>query len=566
MPYGWAPDASTIKLLSDKGVKIVKENGGGWAILAKGRGLAGFSVETGKCQGEILVRESLSEKPRMETGQLSGETEKKLAEIKNSGRSVLEQARMVKVWVRRTLKYSNESAMNGVYRSGAPSGYFQRIEENKKADCDVANTFFVALLARLDIAARLVVGHYVKSKDKRGAAVISSGTGHAWAEVWDGSLWHRLDATPPGDPAMDEEETDETPDEETGEGDWGEQEAKELSDEELAEMMEKAEKTLKEKEQTPAERYVAAFVEEVGCSPEEAWQILGQIEATRGLRDRQGRLIRSRLLGEFQKIIQENMVERRRYKAPVRLSDGEDLVEPVDAILDIETGEADPTGFARHELKVKREQIYGGFDVIFVVDKSGSMSETSPESGQPKWAEQQKFVFLFMDALYAASLEFKRQKIKLMSPLDVRAALVSFRADGAKKELPPGSVWGPKEQYHVWKTLQSNVGGGTPDHLGLAAAQSLIAEDKAKKDRLRLVLVSADGGSDNISATIAAKEALKSQGVIVKAAGIGAGAQAVKATYYPDGENLPDFDAVPDWAAQEVIAEAKKLNPKKIKR
>jgi len=160
--------------------------------------------------------------------------------------------------------------------------------------------------------------------------------------------------------------------------------------------------------------------------------------------------------------------------------------------------------------------------------------------------------------------------VKLISPIDIRSGLVSFQAGGAAVELPLGSTWGPKEQYQVWKALQKNVGGGTPDHLGLDSARQVINQDIAQnpreKKRLRLVIVGADGGSDNKSATMRAKETLKSIGAVVKAAGIGAGAKEVEATYYPDGKNLDSFEDIPDFVAEEIIAEAKKLYPKKIRR
>ena len=76
----------------------------------------------------------------------------------------------------------------------------------------------------------------------------------------------------------------------------------------------------------------------------------------------------------------------------------------------------------------------------------------------------------------------------------------------------------------------------------------------------------ADGGSDSVEATIAAKESLKSFGVVVKAAGIGSGARQVVSTYTPDGRNLESFADAPDWAAQEVISQAQRLYPKKIKK
>ncbi|MBI4087205.1 MAG: hypothetical protein HY434_00020 [Candidatus Liptonbacteria bacterium] len=578
MPYGFYPDVSRLKIypLTSGGVgvhgggkvKILEDGRGGYILDTRGEKLTSFSVELGR--GVISQPEKEGAVLKIDSGKLSKDTESKLDEVKKLNVSPFEKARLLKAYVRQFLRYSNESAMNAVYQGGNPKEYFKRIEEHKKADCDVANTYFAALLSRLLIPVRMVTGHYVKVKDRSGNAAISSGTGHAWVEVWDGGSWQKLDATPPGDPNMDDEEMDENKDDSALEGDFAEQEAEEISNEELEKLIDEAKAELGKKEDKKGEVSALRFAEDAGCTPEEAKEILRQIDAARELRDRRGRKIRDRIVSEFQKIIKENSVERSRYKAPVRLSDAHELADPVEAALDIEAGEAEPGGFAKYEQKTEREQIYGGFDAIFVVDKSGSMGETDPKSGSPKWKEQQKFVFVFMDALYFTAQEFKRERIRLISPIDIRSGLVSFQAGGAAIELPLGSKWGPKEQYQVWKALQKNVGGGTPDHLGLGSVQKIIEEDIAQnpqeKKRLRLVIVGADGGSDSTSATMQAKESLKSVGAVVKAAGIGAGAKEVEATYYPDGKNLESFEELPDFAAEEVIAEARKLYPKKVKR
>ncbi len=568
MPYGFRPDERTLKISGKGKVDILEDGHGGYVLQTKGDGLTSFSVELAR--GIIPREEKAGGLLRLETGKLSRETEAKLDEIKKLKAQAPEKARLLKAYVKQTLHYSNESAMNAVYQGGNPKDYFRRIEEHKKADCDVANTYFAALLSRLEIPTRMVTGHYVQVKNRQGNAAISSGTGHAWVEVWNGQSWEKLDATPPGDPNMDDEEMDENKDDSVLEGDFGETDAEEISNEELEKMIADAKAELDKKEGKKGETAALRFAEDAGCTPEEAKEILKQIEGARELRDKRGRRIRDRIVAEFQKIVKDNMVERLRYKAPVRLPDADELVDPVEAALDIEAGEAEPGGFAKHEQKIEREQIYGGFDAIFVVDKSGSMGETDSKSGLPKWKEQQKFVFVFMDSLYATAQEFKRERIKLVSPIDIRSGLVSFQAGGAAIELPLGSAWGPKEQYQVWRALQKNVGGGTPDNLGLNSAQQVIEQDIAQnpqeKKRLRLVIVGADGGSDNKSATMQAKESLKSTGAVVKAAGIGSGAREVEATYYPDGKNLESFEDLPDFAAEEIIAEAKKLYPRKVKR
>lgn len=569
MPYGFAPDVSTLKTQRNEIVQILADGHGRFVIDASRlSGLITFSVEIGK--NPQSVPESPPKQGQKFTQNFSSETETKLTEIAQGNLAVMEKARLLKAYVRSTLKYSNDSSFNAVYRSGKPEQYFARIEQHKQADCDVANSYFIALLWRAGIHARLVSGHYVKTKNKQNAAVISSGTGHAWAEIWDGKDWQRLDATPPGDPNMDDQEMDEEASDAAMEGDFGEQDAEILSDEELEKLMQEAQAALEKKEKAPEELAALSFAEQAGCSPEEAKQILKRITEAREKRDKQGRNIRARMLAEWQKIIQDNMVDRSRYTSPIRMSQGQELADPVEAVLDLRAGEADPTGFSKFERKTEQEQIYGGFDGFLVVDKSGSMAETDPVSGRPKWEDQQLFTFLLIDSMYAAAQEFKRQKVKLISPMDVRVALVSFSAGGGRVELPLGTVWGPKEQLQVWKSLQENVGGGTPDHLGLQTVGKMIEQDSKQrpqdKQRLRLVLVSADGGSDNVAATISAKESLKSSGAVVKAAGIGSGSRQVVSTYGPDGTNLESFGDAPDWAANEVITQAKLLRPKKIKR
>ncbi|OGE83255.1 MAG: hypothetical protein A3B10_01210 [Candidatus Doudnabacteria bacterium RIFCSPLOWO2_01_FULL_44_21] len=569
MPYGFAPDISTLRTQGGETLEIQSDGHGSFVIDAtKLSGLTSFSAEIGRNLEPKF--ESDPGKPKKGTESFSRETETKLAEISGSKQSTIDQARSLKAYVKSTLKYSNDSSFNAVYRTGDPAKYFSRIEQHKQADCDVANTYFVSLLRRLGIQSRLVSGHYVKVKDNQGAAVISSGTGHAWAEVWDGKTWQRLDATPPGDPNMDDQEMDEETSDSAFEGDFGEQEAEVLSDEELEQLMADAEKALDKKERAPEDLAALSFAEQAECSPEEAKLILAKIKEAKEKRDKQGRNIRSRLLAEWQKIIQDNLVNRTRYTAPIRLSRGQELADPVEAALDMKAGEADPSGFSKFDHKTEREQIYGGFDAFLVVDKSGSMAETDPSSGKPKWDDQQVFTFLLMDSMYSVAADFKRQKIKLVSPMDLRVALVSFNDGGGRIELPLGTSWGPKEQVRVWKSLQTNVGGGTPDHLGLQTVKQMIEQGAqaslSEKQRLRLVLVSADGGSDNPATTIAAKESLKSLGVVVKAAGIGAGARQVTTTYNPDGTNLESFGDAPDWAASEVISEAKKLRPRKIKK
>jgi hypothetical protein len=73
--------------------------------------------------------------------------------------------------------------------------YVQNLDQSEYLECYSANTLYIAMLRKLGIPSRLVIGHRVEGA-KDGKAVIDSKTGHAWAEVWDGSAWRRMDATP----------------------------------------------------------------------------------------------------------------------------------------------------------------------------------------------------------------------------------------------------------------------------------------------------------------------------------------------------------------------------------
>jgi hypothetical protein len=357
---------------------------------------------------------------------------------------------------------------------------------------------------------------------------------------------------------MDEGEPDEQSDSALGEGDFGEEDAA-VSEEELEQMIAEAMRDVatrerKEREQSPEARAAVAFASEAGCTPEEARQILGEIERARQLRDGEGRLIRDRIVEELSRIVQENIVERLRYIAPVPMSRGHDLDDPVEAWIELRSGVADPTGFSRHDREAEPEQAYGGFDVVLVGDKSGSMAGEHAR-------EQQRVLFLCFDALHWVAEEFKDQGVQLLSPVDVRFGLVSFQEAGAKTDLPLGSAWGPKEQVAVWRSLEQNIGGGTPDHLGMEEAGKVLGlgsptstavegerEGEAMgQDRVQIILEYSDGGSDDPQAFAQAIAALRKRGVIADS-------------------YRKDLAGFPAWVAEKVIAAAEQLVPQKVRK
>jgi hypothetical protein len=52
-------------------------------------------------------------------------------------------------------------------------------------------------MRELGIPARLCAGHMLDGRSEHGGkSHISNQTGHAWSEIWDGSSWALMDATP----------------------------------------------------------------------------------------------------------------------------------------------------------------------------------------------------------------------------------------------------------------------------------------------------------------------------------------------------------------------------------
>lgn len=124
------------------------------------------------------------------------------------GKSNVEKAQAIIHYMKNIigLKYSNDSKFNRVYKQN-PSRYFHEIEKHKEVDCDVAQTYFIALCRKAGVPSRLVTGHSVDLvQDNK--AILHRGTGHAWSEIWDEQTgsWKTIDATPEKD--SDDKEED----------------------------------------------------------------------------------------------------------------------------------------------------------------------------------------------------------------------------------------------------------------------------------------------------------------------------------------------------------------------
>ncbi len=567
IPYGFAPDPQSLRVAP--GVELLYSDDGLWRIDAQAVSeKSSFTLSIGK--SSAAYRQETAAKVAVRETFAGPEAE---GVLKNLSGNTVEKSRVIKRFVRGLLRYSNASALNSVYEQD-PRGYFAAIETYKKADCDVANAYFINLLSRVGIKARMAIGHYVKMKDANDAAVLGSGTSHAWTEVWDevAKVWVRFDATPPGDPIMDEEQSDERKADDPGPGDYDEVEAKQITEEEMRAFeakIEDAKRKMSEALTSPAERAAQEFAAKAGCTPEQARAARKKIAEARVLADARGRNVRDALADEFQKIVDSNQKEVSAYRGPVTRSQGDVLADKRMAHKDVRAGTADPLGYEREVVEMRLAQEYGGMDVWLVCDRSESMREIDPTTNHAKKDEQQLAAFLLLDSIQAFTYkteEAARQDL-LVSPLNVRSSVIAFQGGNADSIKSLGLPWAERAQYEVWHRLESNIGGGTPAHLGLQKArleiEKAIEEEKKNpnplyaKKRLRLVVVFMDGAVDDATAYFAEQQKLEELGVYVSSWGMTESARAVEA--YPNGHCVSSARVMIEPVSHYIVERAQAL-------
>ncbi len=564
MPYGFGIDISSLKVPEGVSAKVFRDQDGIWYLQANSENEKEVQVtfQIGALKSAVQRHgEAVSDEPVHSA--LPDEVLQKISDAKNSSLSSVSKAKVLCRFVRAHLEYSNDSSYNDLYRS-IPSQYFTTLWKNKKADCDVANTFAAEVLRQAGIKVRMVAGHYVKSPSKNGTAQLHGGTGHAWLEVFDEKrkIWERMDATPKGDPNMDEEEQEK--DLEDHEGDYGDKDAEIMTDEELEELMRK----LKDAEEASVSPEVR-FAQEAGCTPAEAKEVFEKLKALRALKDEQGRNVLQQSKNVWKDVEKKNRKERNYDRGPLRMSEGDELEYPVEAHIDLISGVSNPTGFSRQETRVESEGVFGGFEVYIAADLSGSMDEIDPSTNKKKSESQRDSVFLFIDSMMSHALEVKKHQKSYKSPLSVKVCLTVYGQE-TEVVLPLTSNWGPKEQLQIYRALDQVVSGGTPDHNALAMIREQMKLSKAEEEKTRaaikksswqmhrFVAVFADGGSDNPAAVRAEIEAMRNEGTVVYGFGVTESGRAMEAVYHPDATTVPDTAKLPEIGMKTLVETIKK--------
>ena len=569
LPYGWTIDADSLTTDAPEGTAEISRNQDGlWYLNINAQGVFKYQVRASRKQR--LGEET--EPTRAEImGNLAPELKSEIETLKKKKLPKLKLKREIVKLVRSHLQYVTSDEINYYYKQ-KPKEFFERIWQRKEANCYWANILAVRALAEIDDQWGYISGFSVRNKDDQGNAVLHSGNGHAWVEIWDvqSFKWIKLDATPAGDPNVNQEQQEQELDGETGEGDYGQED-------EIASQkdVEKQIRDLKKEEIAGADKKPKSgdelaeqqFSELAECTPAQAKEFFRALDRVRKIKDEQGRPITKLLTNEWRKIIEDRKVETRDYRGPVRMDEGTRLEDPVSARIDIRSREFNPTGFEKDEIVEKYQSDFGGLNIYFSFDLSGSMVLPDGASGRNKADIQRDVGLLFVDSLMQMAY-MTRQSGQESDLLPIKI-MVTLASDTGDVKLHLTDTWGPKEQWAFYSALTQLADGGTPTHVTLRLIETDFDKELAdlkkrniSKEKMPIQYTAeiSDGDPTDFSATEAMHQTLKAKGMVVRSYTIGGQSASADAT-----PPLESFSQLPQILAKDIIEQFKKLHPLKIK-
>src|SRR3989338_1210559 len=219
IPNGYGLDISSLKYNGARPEIFRDQNG---CFYIKTDGNSSFSIDFLKQDppfaGPLVADDIIP----IHRGQLSSSTEQIMTGL---GGGVLEKAEKFRQYLLSKHFYPGDGdlqmaqALQLKLRSESTGdNYIQNLDQSAYLECYSVNTLYIAMLRKIGIPARLVIGHKVE-RAKDGKARIDSQTGHAWTEIWDGSAWRRMDATPrPKQQKQDQKDDQNYPSEEAQDG------------------------------------------------------------------------------------------------------------------------------------------------------------------------------------------------------------------------------------------------------------------------------------------------------------------------------------------------------------
>ncbi len=570
LPDNWAPDFESIEIdaPNDK-ISFSRNADGLWIMKIDVEGTFSYKIKIGRLL--VMEKDNQAEKAIIH-GELPKEIKNKLTEFRKENLPRMKLYRKVTKFIRDSLNYSNNPEAWKEYIAN-PEDFIKKVWERKEADCFVANTLAIKALQEIGATCSFVAGYSVREKDDSGSAIMHNGNDHAWFKVWDmeSSRWVRLDATPKGDPSVDEEKQEKDLNNDNNEGDYGEQD--EIASEE---------KTKKEIEKKKKEKKTGGngkgkkvfnmieneFARLAECTESQAREFLKALEKIREIRDENGVIISDLLLAEWQKVVTSRIVEKDEYRGPVRMDEGDYLEDVVDASIDIRSRENNPTGFERIVKEEKLETDFGGLCLYFSFDLSGSMDEPDPVTGRKKCDVQRDTALLFIDSIMQCAILAKRFSSSEGDILPIKI-MVTVASSSGEVKLPLTEKWGPKEQWALYSALNKVASGGTPTHETLMKIeQTLDAEkmiEKAKritddKKPIHYTAEISDGAPDDFTETENKHRDLKKKGMVIRSYVIGGASASEDAA-----PTLESFSQLPSILSKDIKELFSKLRPNIIK-
>lgn len=382
----------------------------------------------------------------------SGETRAFLEELSES--RITDRACAIRVAkrVQEMLEYVQDSAVGKVYEA-AGTNYFAQLERLKKADCDVSNFYGLALLRALGIPCMMAIGYHVK-RDKRFSFAALAGSRHAWLYYYDRDIqqWEKIDMTPPSQDEPQGEEEDGSDGEgfgfrEEGEGRIEPVETEESdivrvwSAEELAELVSVLQQTSQSAQEANlfprGESPASLFEKEYGV-PLEQWEIvrayIDRVDATPIPRDETIERIADSTIGEewrsiFELLLIAYQLPDARRQQMVRQSQGDDLIDPTSAAIDVLSGVQDPFGYANKRRALRTEHLPINFSNDMLLDLTASM-EARDENGTLLKEAQRQFVLSDLFHGFKLNEELSQHEAELGVVPYVTNALYSIHGAG----------------------------------------------------------------------------------------------------------------------------------------
>jgi len=200
LPVGYAPDVSSLVIKGGETPRFHRDQKGCFYVEADG--VSSFSIEFLKENPPFLSSPISEDTVPLSGTPLSPATEAMITGL--AGKPALLQAQEAHTYLLKNHHYPGggdldaaQALQHKLRTESTPDNYLPNLDASEYLECYFANTLFVHMMRRAGVPARLVIGHMLDASNaKDGKTFIGMNTGHAWSEIWNGTEWIRVDATP----------------------------------------------------------------------------------------------------------------------------------------------------------------------------------------------------------------------------------------------------------------------------------------------------------------------------------------------------------------------------------